>query len=283
MVEELDKQSDQGQFHFTHNFNQSMERLWSDIVRRRAKVYDTTREVGGIKPDGTAEVLSLNDPENKDSLMMTSGDLGVEISVGAAMQAQTEDERRLAEILAQDPNVMAKAGDLVVKLGSHGGPTIDQIAERLKPAGLQDGETSPEQLQQQLAMQGQQIEQLNAQLQEAGKIIQTKQIEAQNRLAVAEKQASASIEVARINAAAKGAAQDAELSADLIKQATDIDASADEAEAGRVAQAEQDEVSRQHDLTKQAGQQGHELVKQTAEQKHALQMKPLDKAKETGE
>lgn len=263
MVQELDKQSDQGSFHFTHNFNQSLERLWSDIVRRRAKVYDTARDVGGIRRDGTYEVSRLNDPADPNSIDMAEGDLGVNISVGPAMESETEDARTLAEALIGVPGIMERAGDLIVKLGSRGGPIVDQIAERLKPQGLTEGEISPEDMQRQLQDAGMKLQEAQAQLQEAAKMIETKQIEAKSREEVARIGASAQIEVARINAEAKGAQQSAALDAKLIEQATGLEADAE------ALAAEQ-----QHQARMLAEQQDQELVKQAAEQDHAMAMQP---------
>lgn len=249
MVQELDKQSDQGSFHFTHNFNQSLERVWTDVNKRMDKVYDTVREVGSLRQDGTHEVIKLNDPEDQKSLQMGKGEFSTDVSIGPAMEAQAEDDRRLMEALLPLPGVVERCGDIIVKLGGKG-PVVDQIAKRLKPAGVEeDGEPSPEDLKQQLQQAGQQLQLLQGQLAEAGKIIQTKQIEAQGRKEVAQIGASAQIEVARINQAAKMATTSAELDAELIQHATGLAADAEtlDAEHEHAAESQAAEHARASD------------------------------------
>lgn len=224
MVQELDKQSDQGSYHFTHNFNQSLERLWTDANKRMSIVYDTKQEVGSLAADGTHKVEPLNDPDNDASLHMGKGEFTTSVSVGPSMESETEDARNLMEHLIGVPGVVEKCGDLLVKLNGKG-PVVDAIAKRLAPAGVGD-DSDPAKQQQQIVQMGQQLQELQTQLQEAGKIIQTKKVEADNREAIAKIQAAASIEVARINAAAKGVVTAAELDADLVKHATGIAADA---------------------------------------------------------
>ena len=174
------------------------------------------------------------------------------------MESQAEDDRRLMEALLPLPGVVERAGDIVVKLGGKG-PVVDQLAKRLKPPGVEeDGEPTAEDLKQQLQAMGQQLQVKEGQLQEAAKIIETKQIEADARIKVADKQASSSITVALINAQAKGLEVDAKLEADLIKQATDIMATAAQTEA-------------EHEHVDQSDAMGHErqmeLTKMTQENK----------------
>jgi hypothetical protein len=271
MVQELDKQSDAGQFHFIHNYNQTLERLWTDINNKMDEVYDTARDVTGVRKDGTDEVLRLNDPANKKSLHMGRGKFAVSISVGPAMESETDDERRLAEVLAKDPTVMQRAGDLVVKLVSKG-PVIDEIAARLKPPGLEDAESTPEEMQRKLMEQAQQLQMAQQQLSEAAKIIETKQIENEAKMREAELKEAAetarntqdnetAIQVALIRE--QGAAKREEE-----KQAA--------AMAGKVVaidhQSEDAEAAREHQLEMQGRQQAHEAV-----------MQPEDEEPEAGE
>jgi len=277
MVQELDKQSDQGTYHFTHNFNQTLERLWTDVNKRMDKVYDTKREVGSLAADGTHKVEPLNDPENPDSLQMGKGEFATSVSVGPSMESETEDARNLMEHLVQAPGVMDKAGDLLVKLNGKG-PVVDEIAKRLAPPGTGDGK-DPAQAQQQIAQMGQQLQDLQGQLQEAGRIIQTKEVEAKSREEVAKIQAASAIEVARINAAAKGATTAAELDADLVKHATGIMANENDLEAEHEHQADMKGKEMEHQKGMQTDAQMHAAMQSDADR---AQAEKLAKSKPNG-
>lgn len=271
MVEELDRQSDQGSFHFTHNFNQTLERLWTDIKDRIPQVYDTVRDVGGIRADGTAEVIRLNDPDHEGSVFTAANKLRVSVSVGAAMDQQTKDQQKLAEILAGIPEVMAKAADLVVQLQSNG-PQIDAIAERLKPPGVDSENATPSEMQQQLAQTRQQLELATAAVKELQTKIETDQVKAEADFRKEQlrqehedrrtkENNERAIEVALIAARSKTEAH----------VASAVDADAADANADQ-ARAEEHDLQREN----RTAEQDHEAAMKTADQEHAATMTAAD-------
>lgn len=181
MVQELDKQSDQGSFHFTHNFNQTLERLWTDINELSDIVYDTTkRQVGGTKADGSFQPLNLNDPDDPESLHMGRGSFLTTVSIGPAMEAQNEDARKLVEnILHFAPQAFDKIGHLLVRMSSTG-PIVDEIVKILTPAGMGE-DVNPAQLAQQAQQAAQMVEALKAELDKALIELKTKKFETDSK------------------------------------------------------------------------------------------------------
>lgn len=272
MVEELDRQSDQGSFHFTHNFNQSLERMWTDIKDRIPQVYDTVRDVSGVRADGTAEVIRLNDPNHEGAIFTSANKLRVSVSVGSAMDQQTKDQQKLAEILAGIPEVMAKAGDLVIQLQSNG-PQIDAIAERLKPPGVDTENASPSEVAQQLAQARQQLEMAAAAVKELQQKIDTDQVKAEAEFRKEQlRQEHEDKRNAEDNATALEVARIREQSQQLAQIGKLVDKDMDD-EAQREVRAEDQEFSREN----RTAEQDHAAAMKMADQEHAANMTAADR------
>lgn len=193
MVQELDEQSDQGQYHFVSNLNATLLRMWKDINRQMDKIYDLARDVTGVRPDGTAEPMRLNDPSAGDrGYQMGQGEFAVSLSIGPADESEIETGKKGIEAMVAanpgmlDPNNPWSIGDLVPKVMGKG-PIFDEISRRMKPLALQNSEDpqnqDPAVLGQKLAMLQGQVKETEAKLQEAAKIIETDKIKADADLA----------------------------------------------------------------------------------------------------
>lgn len=276
MVEELDKQSDQGQFHFIGNLNASMLRMWTDINRQMDKVYDTVRDVTSIRPDGTAEPVRLNDHSiGPKSFHMGTGEFAVQLSIGASEESALETGRKGMEAMVNanpelmNPEKPYSIGDQMAKaMGT--GPIFDEMAKRLKPVGLQQEEdgNDPQALQQKLAMTGQELQQTKAQLQEAAKIIETKKIEAE---ADFRKESMKQAEENKRNADDNATA----IKVAMIREAGQLDRKdhdAGEADKDRVVSSIDADAAEAHEREMQGADQAHAADMTAAGQEHEATM-----------
>lgn len=131
-LENLDKAQARGSFHFVDNFTRALEnsgRICNDLLD---KVFDTKRDVGLRKADDTYDVTTINDPENEDSVMLTSDGHDVTISTGPSDQSQREAVEDFGEQLMQIEGVAPKILDLLIRMRNMG-PMGDEMAARVTP------------------------------------------------------------------------------------------------------------------------------------------------------
>lgn len=147
---------------------------------------------------------------------LKKGRYGVTVSVGKAYKSRVEQGAdELGQLFQAEPQLFSILGDIYLKFRDF--PGHMEAAERVKkmlPAPLQD-QGDPQASQQEAAQLKGQLQQMQGELQKAGQIIQTKQVEQQAKIA-AEKISSqaaitmqamkdaTSVTVAQINAMTKG-------------------------------------------------------------------------------
>lgn len=268
-LERIDQSAQRGNFHFVDHYNDMIQHVGVIVEDLMDKIYDTARDVGIRKPDETAEVVAINQPQaadgKKPTLPSTKGDHQVTVSTGPSFDSEREAASEFADLLMGTP-FAPRIGDLAVKLKG-GGPIMDQIAERLTPPEFnkpKDGEQpTPEQLRQQLGQaqaQVQQLEQIAAGMKQALDTDAAKQkatlekakLDAGSAIILQKMKDATSIAVAKINALTKGI----------------VSANAAEVEAIALAHdAEQADLARAHDVALGAQQHAHGL--DAADQGHA--------------
>jgi hypothetical protein len=198
----LQRRSDVGNVNWTDNLSRSVRFSTRQILDLAPHVYDAPRLQRIINPDGSAEQVgvfnSQKHPDGKAQLEaqgikkvfdLGKGNYDVVVTVGPSYQTKRQEAvASIMALVAAYPPIMQAAGDILVR--NMDWAESQQIADRLKkmlPAQLQeseDGEPTPEQLQAQLAQTSQQNQALTQALQQANQIIETKGVEAKNKLDV---------------------------------------------------------------------------------------------------
>jgi hypothetical protein len=166
-LKQIDAQEDQGTFHFIDNYNTFLEHTGRILDAWIPFVYDTKREVGIRKPDGTHQSIAVNDPTatNKagdpDVWDAKTGEHGVTISVGPSEDSQRDAVSAFVDTLITNlttlpipPPQMAKILALAIKMKQLG-PIGDEIADVISPPPDQAAQQQ-QQMQQAQAMQQQQ-------------------------------------------------------------------------------------------------------------------------------
>jgi len=149
-IEALDRQSDQGSFHFLDNLERSIKhtgRILEDLI---PFYYDTARDVPIQTNDGTFATLRINDPKYQDPKTKQAtpnrtdqGDHNVTISTGPSFDSQRQEATAFADLLISKlrelpiaPQQMAQLLGLAIKLKDLG-PLGDTMVQIIDP---QDGE-----------------------------------------------------------------------------------------------------------------------------------------------
>lgn len=223
-LQQIEDTSQRGSFHFNDHYDDMITFVGVIIEDLIPHVIDSARDVGIRTATGTgkydAASQRVNDPTDPESVS-TQGDHAVTVSTGPAYESEREAESAFADVLMQSPFAPLIA-DLAVKLKG-GGPTLDEIAERLTPPQFKkpkEGEgPTPQDLQTQLAGMSQKLQQLEGIAQQMADELQGKQAEivSKEKIAHAEIQSkerleieiqklknAAAIAVAQIGAQAKG-------------------------------------------------------------------------------
>lgn len=155
--------------------------------------------------EGTPEEADPNTP-GAEFYDLTAERMTVEIAVGKAHPTQmAEQQADIIEMMGTSPQVSNALAPLAAKYS--GMPGADEVFNVLKqllwPPAMQGGDEqqpSPMQLQQMLMQMGEQNKQLMAELQQLGHTLETKQIESNTRIKVAEIQAASTGAVAETKA-----------------------------------------------------------------------------------
>lgn len=213
-----DKQGETSTFHYTDNLNTTLAHAGRCIINMWPKVYDGERTLEMMGADGKMSSAVINqaqrtiDPKTQqavDEILndMTDGQYGVVVSSGPSYDTLRQEAVDGMVAVGQAwPKLMEIAGDKVVR--SMDWPMADEIADRIektippelrKEEGDQEdmvdtpmGPVPKEQVGSILAQMQQQMQQMEAMLQEA-----------QSGVDKAKISAEASIEVAKINAESK--------------------------------------------------------------------------------
>lgn len=222
-----------GSFHFTDNFDRSLENAGRQINELITEVMDTERQVAVRNPDETHSLMKVvpggisapamgadGEPSDAQDEVFDpqAGAFDVTISTGPSYQSQREEASATADLLLQEsanlpiaPPQKASLISLSIKMKNLG-PLGDEMAKIIDPQG--DGEPVPPQAQQMIAQLQQQLQQSTQAAQQLavekqGKAWETQgklqQIQAQSQadMALEDKKLQTQIAVAEINTKAQ--------------------------------------------------------------------------------
>lgn len=184
-------QSQNSVFHFLDNMHHADRLCGVILVDLIPRVYDYPAVVRTLGIDGTEEMKKVNQAvEEKDEwgqAITKVYDLGVGkydvvIASGPSFNTKRQESAELMAQIAQgNPEIMAKAGDLLIKALDI--PGADEISERLKkfmPPEIvpkEGGENMPPEVAMQMQQMQQQMQQMDAMLQQQAQELQSKQAE----------------------------------------------------------------------------------------------------------
>jgi hypothetical protein len=175
------------------NLNSAIEQCGRVCNELISVVYDTARIVKILGSDGEAALKSINDPDDPESVDLTSGKYSVTLSTGPSYTTKrVEAAESMMSFINAAPQAFAVAADLIVE--AQDWPGAEKISKRLKAAmpPQPDDEPTPEQ---------QQAMQAAAQKQAMAEEFQLEMAKAELRKANAEaSEAEARAELARAQA-----------------------------------------------------------------------------------
>lgn len=265
----LQKQSDISTLNFVDNLSRSIRcvgRILIDYVRRyypRAKVQRI------INPDQSVKHVVIHNGAPSEAAGLAEqaqinriydigqGDYDVTVTVGPSYQSKRQEAVASMMAMVQAyPDVVKIAGDLIVR--NMDWPGHQEIADRIKktlPPNLlagnedMDPEMQVQLLQAQLQQLGQQHAMLTEAVQKQSQVINEKQIEAQNKLAIEHEATVRAMAVAEIQTK---------------------------------AQQESERMKWEHEVWKITHQSAHELGMQADQQGHELDMAEQQPEPQTG-
>jgi len=308
-VQELDRQSDMGSYHFIDNYKVTLAHAYRSLDDLLPKLEKRNQRVGLAKADGSHEVVTLGEQyEGKDGQPRTrqyrtgedARNHDIRIATGKAYQSQREEASEFADSLAKNPNVFPIIGDLVVKLKDLG-PVGDEIVARLKkmlPPQLQENDGQGPPPEQQLAQMQQQMQHyeqaLNDAMQQLDEFkskkfeidaqLQMKQMELESRERMQAYSDDVKLGIAELTAKQKMAAEDLSVfmlkmdhTLQMIQQQQDHAHEAAMGHADSVMAAQQQRMQQLHEQqqqeTDQLGQQ--QMQQQDHAQQQNLQQQQL--------
>lgn len=198
-------------YHIQDNLTRSITQVARILESARPEIYDTERMVPGIDAEDKPKMIGINGalgPNQKRSYDFTKGRHEIRVTTSTSFATKREESAAfLTDLVNKQPQMMQVMGDLLFKYMDVAG--AEAMAERMKkviPANLttDDDEQDPEKMQLVQA-----IQEMQAQLQQAQAALQSKDGEAQ--LKVAEMQAKAQIEQAKIQGSQDEASLDAQI------------------------------------------------------------------------
>src|SRR3990167_2071846 len=183
-LEEIKQSASTGTFHFVNNYEDMIRQVAVLVEDLIDKYHDYAGETAVMEADGSAQIIQING-EGQDAIS-TKGDYLVTVSTGPSSDSEREAVQDFTEgLVANIANISQIAGPKAaaavfakaIRL-RNGGPEMDALADIIEPPEFKkkDGEEPPD--PEVMALQGQ-LQQMQQQLQEAGQVIQTKQVEAQ--------------------------------------------------------------------------------------------------------
>lgn len=167
------------------NMNAAMQDAGEVINALIPIVYDTPRTIRVVGANDAVKLLRINDTKHPDSVDLATGRYDVTISTGPAYATRRQEAAaQLMDLARNNQAMMAQAGDLIVKALDV--PDGDQLADRLRPQGVADGDEdqTPEQqaaqaVQKQMAERAQQMQMAGAEAELRTKIAEARKAEAQ--------------------------------------------------------------------------------------------------------
>ena len=269
-LEKIQTQQAIGSFHFTDNFDRSLENCGRQIDELITKVMDTERQVAIRNADESHSLMNVvpggqpstqQEPDAK-VLDPQAGEFDVTISTGPSYQSQREEATEFADMLVRElknlpiaPPQQAKLLSMAIKLKSLG-PRGDEMAKIIDPP-QEDGQQMPPQAQQALQQLQQHNQALNAACQTLEK--QLGQLHFEKTAKVVESQAK--LQQIAAQSQADMALEDKKLQTQIAV-----------AEIETKAQILSEREAALRDLESQWHSQAHDVATQAMEQQHAAQM-----------
>lgn len=275
------QQGDLATLNYSDNLARSILHEGRVIIDLIPKIYDTPRVMRIIKPDdsvqhvvthagaeqaGQAEGLKTEAIQKIYDLSV--GRYDVAVSVGPSYQSKRQEAvATQLELVKASPKLMDIGGDIIIR--NMDIPQAGELADRVKktlPPQLQDDQSTDPKVQlqnaqAQLAQMAQQHQLMQEVIQKQTKVIDEKQIEAQNKLDVVRLQEETKITVAEINTKAQESLARIKLETDMFGK---LHVAAHDAGTQAAQQA--------HDRKMQAGDRAHASVTQAADQSHESTM-----------
>jgi hypothetical protein len=289
-IERLQQQGSMATLNYSDNMARTMRRCGKLLLEWIRDKYDVPKIRRIINPDGTvSQVITHNGPEQKSAAQQLQteqikkiydigvGRYDVTISVGPSYQTKRQEAvaTQLDLVGKLPPQVTQNIMDLVVR--NMDIPQSSEIADRLKrmiPPQIVGGDEDDPQVQMQkmqatLKEMSQQHELLTKALQEAQKVIETKQVEQQGKVQITQVQEQSKQMIVKMQETTKLAVAQINASKDLDKT---------------FAQAEIDRYDllhgAAHELALQNDQQAHEREQAMQQQAAAAQSQQADQAHE---
>lgn len=235
-LERIETQQAVGAYHFTANFELSLQNAGFQLNELITQVIDTPRQIAGRGQDDEQKLLHVVPggqpqealPEGAEMFDPSAGEFDVTISTGPSFQSQREAASEFADLLVQQidalpvaPEAKAKLLALSVKLKNIG-PLGDEMADILDPQAAQN---IPPQVQAQMAKLQQQLQvahQLGTQLYQKVQELEFEKkahiVDNQGKMALEKLRIEASITTAEINTKAQILTERIEFVHDMLKQ-----------------------------------------------------------------
>ncbi len=207
----------------------------NQLFRRKRKQYSLKeRIVRIVKPDNTAEMVMINGKTTyKGKEVFFDPNIGrydINVEVGPSFQSKLEQTFELLTELAQaNPQIVAVAGDLIMRAAPLPGNLGLEIADRMKAilppavAAIANGEKPPDpQSQAQLMQATQMIQMLTQQVQQMGETIRTKKYELESKERIASQQAIVTLLAAELKAKTESAQMLTQLEFDSIRHRLEL-------------------------------------------------------------
>lgn len=286
-LDKIDQQESVGSFHFTDNIHRALEFAGRVIESWIPVVYDTEREVGMRKDDGTHNVVKINtpepyaDPQGQQQHFPVSddgkpyGDHQIEITTGPSFQSQRDEANDFLntiipniEQLPLDPALKSKFLALVIKMKNFG-PLGDQMASLLDGTDPQQIQQQLGQLQQKTQQDQQTIQELQAELQKLQFEKAAKTVEMQGRAEIVKMQEENKLAIAEVSTKAQEISERLATFSDMMKQFHDQ--AHDTAKSAMEHQQTLEEGAQSHDHALQQGQQSGDQQAALAQQAQEAQ------------
>jgi Phage P22-like portal protein len=203
-IERRTSQSQVSNFHYLDNLSRSLRHAGRIIVNWIPKIYDTPQTVRIIGDDGEVDFAQINQifHENGEekSHFLDHGTYDVTVDTGPSYQTKRQEAvASMLELTKIYPQAMQIIGDLLVSNmdWQQARECAARIKKTIPPNILDDGkEDIPPQAKAQMSQMNQMVQTLGKHLEEAYKIINTKQVEttSKERIATSEQRTQLIVE-----------------------------------------------------------------------------------------
>jgi hypothetical protein len=196
-LKKIDDVATQGTYHFVYAYDAMVRRAAIIGENLIDKYLGFSGETPVRTPDEKTQIVLIN--VDKEEAYDTDGEYGVTVSTGPSSDSVREAGEQFVETMTSNlaalapiigtPQCAALLAMLVRMRGAQLGPLADEIADIILPQQYKENDGKPPDPRL-LALQGE-LAQVKQELQKAGFIIQTKQIEGQNKLQISREEAAA--------------------------------------------------------------------------------------------